>query len=386
MPVTEKFVRLYNEFTRPTTTFRSSSTPTTSSTSSHHHHHHHNHPSSSSSSSSTTLLSIVPGNPPTITTTRDNNNNNTSTKQYAQTAPPLLPEFFFDVLQPFSERTGIPYKDGDKVNQQDAQEFLTYILDRMHEEFLLVHNSSTSNKQSQSSSSSSSNGDEGWEEVGKKNKSAVVLTKDTYAQSIISHTFGGKQRSSVRKHGQGGQQGSSKASVTIQPFYCLHLDIDKPNIKTLEDAIDAYMEPEKLEGYTDDTRGVEVQASKQTTIEALPRVLIIHLKRFAYDSSQARKLDKYVSFPAKLTLKKHFLSNDKVAPDPKKREYTLCSVVEHHGKVAVKGHYTCDINTSILSKAGGPPEWLNFDDQIVRRVTPKDVQLRLAYLLFYVQN
>ena len=52
------------------------------------------------------------------------------------------------------------------MNQQDAQEFLTYILDRMHEEFLLVHNSNPSKP----AQSAKENDDEGWEEVGKKNK------------------------------------------------------------------------------------------------------------------------------------------------------------------------------------------------------------------------
>lgn len=54
------------------------------------------------------------------------------------------------------------------MNQQDAQEFLTYILDLMHEEFLLFNKS----KEPQKSSDKS---DE-WEEVGKKNKSSIVLT------------------------------------------------------------------------------------------------------------------------------------------------------------------------------------------------------------------
>ena len=87
--------------------------------------------------------------------------------------------------------------------------------------------------------------------------------------------------------------------------------------------------------------------------------------------------------------------------------------MEHRGKVAVKGHYTCDINIGSLhpskpsSEKGGEKgekggekgeksrekgekveksEWLNFDDHNVSRVPLRDVQNRLAYLLFYVQN
>jgi len=359
-------VRLYKEFLPNARPIASSPANTTQATSLANH---------SDSSASTDKQSNAPKN------------------KYSQLAPPLLPELFFDLLYPFSERTGIPYKDGDKVNQQDAQEFLTYVLDLMHEEFLLFHRNKEPAKVSDKN--------EEWEEVGKKNKSSIVLTNDAYAQSVISHTFGGKQRSSVRKQSQG-----SKPSVTIQPFYCLHLDIDKPHILSLEDALDTYMEPEKLEGYTCDVRGVEVQAFKHTSLEALPRVLIIHFKRFAFDVSQPRKLDKFVRFPQKLSIKKPFLSNANVASDDK-RLYSLYAVVEHRGKVAVKGHYTCDININIGSvKPQAPPttpsksekdksekpdkaeksEWLNFDDHNVSRVPLRDVQNRQAYLLFYVQN
>lgn len=62
-------------------------------------------------------------------------------------------------------------QDGDKVNQQDAQEFLTYILDLMHEEFLSVLKKPEITKATEKSE-----GDDEWEEVGKKNKSSIVLT------------------------------------------------------------------------------------------------------------------------------------------------------------------------------------------------------------------
>jgi hypothetical protein len=70
------------------------------------------------------------------------------------------------------------------------------------------------------------------------------------------------------------------------------------------------------------TPTIQVQAQKQTTIEQLPRVMMIHLKRFTYDTSQAHKLDKFVSFPLRLSLKNAFLSSEKIATDAQK-QYSL---------------------------------------------------------------
>jgi len=68
--------------------------------------------------------------------------------------------------------------------------------------------------------SQTTNDTDEWEEVGKKNKSAVMITKeDTFDESKISELFSGKMRSIVNKKGQ-------KSSASVQPFYCLHLDIE----------------------------------------------------------------------------------------------------------------------------------------------------------------
>jgi len=287
---------------------------------------------------------------------------------------PLLPEFFYDLLLPFSERTGVPYKTGDQVNQQDAQEFMNFLLDLMHEE--LVPLLTKADKAGQNGHQQEENSEE-WEEVGKKNKSAIIVSKgESFAVSPITLIFGGKLRSIVRMHHQG-----AKPSVTIQPFYCLHLDIDVPQVKTIEDALTLFMSPEQLEGYQD-KRNVEVSAQKQTTIEQLPRVMLLHLKRFAYDTSQALKLDKFVSFPLHLKVKS-FLSSEKKATDAEK-QYSLFAVVSHHGKVPAKGHYTCDVyHHHHHHHQGG--EWIEFDDNHVSRVTQKVVQGRTAYLLLYQQ-
>jgi ubiquitin C-terminal hydrolase len=287
-------------------------------------------------------------------------------------AKPLLPDFFFDLFTAFGKRAGTVVKDGEHVRQQDAQEFLCFLLDSMHEELLSMDNEIPEKEERKSAEihgEDKSAESDGWEEVGRKNTTSIILTKDTYSPSPISHIFGGKLRSSVRKQGD-------KASVTIQPFYCLPLDIEPPQVKTLEDALTLFMSPEMLEGYTCSKRNVEIHASKQTTLEQLPKVLILVLKRFTYDSSQAHKLDKHVSFPSHLAIRSSFLSHDRVATDAQ-RQYKLFAVASHHGKVPAKGHYTCDININ--------DHWFHFDDTSVISVPPQTVQSRKAYILFYKQ-
>ncbi len=101
--------------------------------------------------------------------------------------------------------------------QEDTQEFMIFLLDMMHSELLRAVGP---NKKTITISQTTADEDDEWEEVGKKNKSAVVITKaDTFDESKISEMFSGKMRSIVNKKGQ-------KSSASIQPFYCLHLDIE----------------------------------------------------------------------------------------------------------------------------------------------------------------
>ncbi|KAJ1344302.1 hypothetical protein BSLG_001442 [Batrachochytrium salamandrivorans] len=66
----------------------------------------------------------------------------------------------------------------------------------------------------------------------------------------------------------------------------LSVPMAKPShVKTIEDALVNLTTPEVLEGFMSMARGgVRVDATKQNYIESLPPVLILHLKRFVYDS------------------------------------------------------------------------------------------------------
>lgn len=87
------------------------------------------------------------------------------------------------------------------VRQEDAQEFLSFIMDRMHDELLKLEGQCSFLNGSKSSIVSSAEEDE-WETVGPKNTSAVTRTQ-SFVPSELSDIFGGQLRSVVKAKGVG---------------------------------------------------------------------------------------------------------------------------------------------------------------------------------------
>ncbi|KAE9620198.1 putative ubiquitinyl hydrolase 1 [Lupinus albus] len=240
-----------------------------------------------------------------------------------------------------------------RPRQEDAQEFLSFVMDQMHDELLKLKGQSSSPNGSTSSLVSSVEDDE-WETVGPKNKSAVTRTQN-FAPSELSAIFGGQLRSLVRAKG-------NKASATVQPCLLLHLDIHSDAVHTIEDALHLFSTPETIEGYRTSLAGKAGvgTARKSVHIQKLPKIIILHLMRFGYGSQGSTKLLKLVS------------------PSNEGRKYELVATITHHGWEASKGHYTADA----LYPNG---QWLRFDDASVFAVGPNKVLHDQAYLLFYNQ-
>ena len=95
----------------------------------------------------------------------------------------------------------------------------------------------------------------------------------------------------------------TKDSITIQPFQSLQLDITPSNVNSVSDALTNLTLPERLYGFQS-TNSTEDSATKQTLLESLPRVLILHLKRFVYDSQTGAILkdSKYVEYGEELVI------------------------------------------------------------------------------------
>ncbi|KAM3918503.1 ubiquitin carboxyl-terminal hydrolase 10 [Leptodactylus fuscus] len=278
----------------------------------------------------------------------------------------------------------------EKGRQEDAEEYLGFVLNGLHEEMLSLkkllypQNDKISNgpetQPVNDEDETNQHGDQGegsdeeWEQVGPRNKSSVTRQAD-FVQTPITDIFGGHMRSVV-------YQQSSKESATLQPFFTLQLDIQSEKIRTVQDALESLVARESVQGYTTKTKQ-EVEVSRRVTLEELPPVLVLHLKRFVFEKTGGcQKLVKNIEYPVDLEISKDLLSpgvRSKIFKG--QRTYRLFAVVYHHGNSATGGHYTTDVFQIGLNG------WLRIDDQTVKVINQyqvvKQTVERTAYLLYY---
>jgi ubiquitin carboxyl-terminal hydrolase 10 len=207
-------------------------------------------------------------------------------------------------------------------------------------------------------------GDTGWLEVGPRQKAAVTRSSGIAMDTPITQIFGGKLRSELRIPGM-------KNSVTLEPYQPLQLDIGSPHVNNITDALKGLTRPETLHGDFNSPRGPGYATTKQVTIENLPQVLILHLKRFQYDNAGGtQKVWKKIGYPLDLEIPKEVFPQHKrggLLAHGGLPKYRLIGVVYHHGKNASGGHYTVDVRRQ------DGEEWIRLDDTLIRRVRSEDV-------------
>ena len=244
-------------------------------------------------------------------------------------------------------------------HQHDAEEFLGFLLDELHEELVRILKKSSDTVGSSPIPSETS--EDGWLEVGHKQKHASTRTTEIL-ESPITKIFGGKLRSEFKVAGQ--------VSAVLEPYQPLQLDIQSPQVKTIVDALKQLTKPETIHGNFNTSKGnnVSATATKQVFIENLPLVLILHLKRFQYDNKGGtQKIWKKIGYPLQLDIPKEALSpKQRLSPQAK---YKLIGVVYHHGKSASGGHYTVDV----LRQDG--KNWIRFDDTVIKSVHTDEVKV-----------
>jgi ubiquitin carboxyl-terminal hydrolase 36/42 len=122
---------------------------------------------------------------------------------------------------------------------------------------------------------------------------------------------------------------------------------------------------ERCKKYNDSVKKLSFDKCKPYPFTLVPRVLVIHLKRF--DNFQ-RKIKKFITYDEQLDLNK-YSKKDKL-------NYRLSSVLVHHGNSIYSGHYYCYVRVS-------DNNWYCFNDANVKKVNEADVLKQTPYLLLY---
>ncbi|KAJ1918244.1 hypothetical protein H4219_002716 [Mycoemilia scoparia] len=156
--------------------------------------------------------------------------------------------------------------------------------------------------------------------------------------------------------------------------------VPSDNVYTLHSAFEELVHKEILECYMG-INGTKVDATKQLTLESVPQVLVLHLKRFIFCPEKGiQKIHKFVAYRESFEISPQWVSRldqHKI----RNAKYELKTVIYHHGESAGGGHYTCDISRA-------PGEWVRFDDVDIDYLESEASVLcekddRHAYILFY---
>ncbi|XP_030667641.1 ubiquitin carboxyl-terminal hydrolase 4 isoform X3 [Nomascus leucogenys] len=114
------------------------------------------------------------------------------------------------------------------------------------------------------------------------------------------------------------------------------------------------------------------QATKKFDLWSLPKILVVHLKRFSYNRYWRDKLDTVVEFPIRGLNMSEFVCNLSARP----YVYDLIAVSNHYGAMGV-GHYTAYAKNKLNGK------WYYFDDSNVSLASEDQIVTKAAYVLFY---
>lgn len=167
-------------------------------------------------------------------------------------------------------------------------------------------------------------------------------------------------------------------SNTFEVFNCLSLPIPSQTRCHVRECLSHFSNPERIDAAWECPRCKQKrEADKKIVICKLPKILIIHLKRFSLDGRWRQKLQTTVDFPLRdLSVDStNVLPQSAYGSSPPKNTYNLYAVVNHYGHLD-GGHYTafCKLENQ---------RWYKFDDSNVFEMQDTDVCGQAAYILFY---
>jgi ubiquitin C-terminal hydrolase len=149
---------------------------------------------------------------------------------------------------------------------------------------------------------------------------------------------------------------------------------------TLEGCLQEFCSLESLEDSwlcEQETCKKHTQATKQLKLSSLPPILIIQFKRFSHEDGLRQKIETFVEYPI------NGLDLSSFLPSPEEEAiYDLFAVCNHIGSI-YSGHYIAYARHEL----NGKDAWYKFDDSYVSSYCrDSDIVSRDAYLLFYIKR
>lgn len=178
--------------------------------------------------------------------------------------------------------------------QHDSQEFMRFLLDRMHDELNRVARKP------------------GYKELNFQN---VPLNRQSeeWAEyfkarddSIITDLFGGQFVNKTECLSCGFKDWA------FDTFLDLSVEFDRKGVRitgmtSVQDCLNRFFAPEEMRdtGFKCDGCKMKVNIEKQMTIYRFPKILVIHLKRFYHTAMRREKINTLVNFPKQINMKEY---------------------------------------------------------------------------------
>ncbi|KAF8024204.1 hypothetical protein BT93_F1411 [Corymbia citriodora subsp. variegata] len=230
--------------------------------------------------------------------------------------------------------------------QEDAHEFLRYVIDACHNTCLRLKKL---RQQQQQQQQQQRNG----------------IDPPNCGDTIVKEIFGGALQSQVKCLSCGVE------SNKVDDIMDISLDVLQSS--SIKEALHKFFQPEVLDGnnkYKCENCKKLVVARKQMSVFQAPNVLVIQFKRF--EGIYGGKIDKAISFEEILVLSS-FMCKESQDTSP---EYNLFGTIVHAGCSPDSGHYYAYIKDTV-------GRWYCCNDAYVSLATLDDVLSEKVYILFF---
>ncbi|GET91459.1 ubiquitin hydrolase, putative [Leishmania tarentolae] len=306
--------------------------------------------------------------------------------------------------------------------QEDAQEFLQKLLERVHEELVGLEEAFHQTERSEAATemetrsnapaaasstvsgevqrdtlddgSASSFHTKGWTFVKGKEKLVVREHEDAQGHSkLLASIFGG----TLESHLQGNQRHRNHVSVLVEKYYCLPIDVGFAPECTIEEALEHTFMTERIYDSAH-----EKNLKKTLRLGQLPSILFLQLRRWAVTrEGELVKLDNVVRIKPTLMIPRTICRDETLCNT--ERAYRLLSVVCHRGDDVSWGHYVtylahhvatpavlkvqpgepADKHTTIVRSPPEPSTVILCDDANVSVRPAKNMEKETIYFLVY---